>query len=64
MGMKPYRYETFVLPIAERWGVSRLVGLVKNISRVERAAKSSCIDSWVLLETALVTACRVERARG
>lgn len=64
IGVHPFVYDRFVLPVASRWGGPRLRVLVENISIAERAIRSGHINPWVELECGLVRSCRAVRAAG
>jgi DNA polymerase III delta subunit len=62
--MHAYVYKAFNLPIAKRWGKTRLLTLVKRLSRVEMGVRKGHVDPWVELECVLSGTCRSVAARG
>lgn len=64
VGVPPYVYDRFVVPVAKRWGQDRLVALIKKVSSVERAVKTSAISPWVMLECAVFSSCAGVSRRG
>jgi DNA polymerase III delta subunit len=58
MGINPYRYTHFVLPVARRWGTSRLMSLLHRLAEVQQSVGRGCADPWTRLECVLVLACR------
>lgn len=57
VGVPPYVYDRFIVPVGKRWGKVRLVDLIKKVAEVERAVKSGAISPWVKLECAVLAAC-------
>jgi DNA polymerase III delta subunit len=64
VGLHPFVYERFVLPVGKRWGPAALVQLIKEMSRVERAVKRGAISPWTLLEAGVLASCEAAGRRG
>lgn len=60
--LPPYVYSKLTLPVARRWGTSRLVTLARKLASVEASVKRGIVDPWARLECLLVTSCRSVRA--
>lgn len=64
VGIHPYIYKRFLLPVSTRWGRRYLIRLIKRVSKVEMAVSTGHLSPWVELETGLVALCRAVEARG
>jgi DNA polymerase III delta subunit len=64
VGVHPYVFDRFVLPVARRWTGPHLKILIKNLSTVERAVRSGHVSPWVELQAGLVRSCRTVRPAG
>jgi len=60
--LNPYVYSKLTVPIARRWGTSRLVDLAHKLSSVEASVRRGIVDPWARLECLLVTSCRSVKA--
>lgn len=57
ISMHPYRFRQIVLPIAKRWGVKKLISLLKTLARIERSVKKGNSNPWVDLTISIRVAC-------
>ncbi|MDB4278202.1 hypothetical protein N9917_01230 [Deltaproteobacteria bacterium] len=64
VGVPAFVYERFIIPVGRRWGQKRLVQLIKEVSRVEKAVKTGAISPWLLLEATVYASCVAVRGRG
>jgi DNA polymerase III delta subunit len=64
VGVPPFVYRNFILPVGKLWGEEHLVQLVKKVAGVERAVKTGEISPWLSLECVVLSCCRAVRRRG
>jgi DNA polymerase III delta subunit len=57
-GTPPYVYKSFIVPVARRWGTSRLMSLLRRLATAEASVKAGHVAPWTQLECGLVAACR------
>lgn len=53
VGVHEFVVRKNLVPVARRWGKSRLTDLVKSVAKVERSVRSGHVNPWVEFECAL-----------